>query len=270
MAPTRSRDGEQFEAAVIGSLDPGGRLHGSEIADWLSTQAQDRGIDVHVASPLLLLVFEDGRCRSSAYPAAVLFTVEAVGVGMVESRLAVGVCRPFGWTEFHPLHRPIARQTPPADGRRIVTCQKTAPRENSIRVGAVGLESFHREWTGFRNEMRQEDSPLGESAFRVADDTVSCQTDWKSSRGGSFLRERRRCPPGSRPATLRGCSSRSPMTSDEIILIDGNSTDATLITARSNRPDVRGSAPGRRRQGGAQSICREPTLNQSARARCAG
>ena len=37
----RCASGEQFEAAVIGSLDPGGRLHGSAIADWLSTLAQD-------------------------------------------------------------------------------------------------------------------------------------------------------------------------------------------------------------------------------------
>ena len=57
---------------------------------------------------------------------------------------------------------------------------------------------------------------------------------------------------------------------DEIILIDGNSTDATLITARSNRPDVRGSAPGRRRQRWCSMNLPRTNANQLARARCAG
>ena len=93
-----------------------------------------------------------------------------------------------------------------------MTRQKTAPRENSNRVGAVGLESFQREWTGFRNEMRQEDSPLGRSAFRVADDTVVVRQigvkPWRIFPPRTEVLPR----PGLRPATLRGCSSRSPMT----------------------------------------------------------
>jgi glycosyltransferase involved in cell wall biosynthesis len=56
---------------------------------------------------------------------------------------------------------------------------------------------------------------------------------------------------------------------DEIILVDGNSTDATLITARSNRPDVGAKAVLNQSVARLnQSVARN--VNQLARARCAG
>lgn len=59
MALVRSISGGNIEAAVVGSLDPD--RDGWVIDDWLSAQAQRRGIDVHEDSSLERLVFVDGR-----------------------------------------------------------------------------------------------------------------------------------------------------------------------------------------------------------------
>jgi len=61
MSPMRSRAGGTIEAAIIGSFEPDPELPGPALADWMSAQAKERGIEVHAASPLQRLVFEDGQ-----------------------------------------------------------------------------------------------------------------------------------------------------------------------------------------------------------------
>ena len=74
-----------------------------------------------------------------------------------------------------------------------------------------------------------------------------CQNSWSQAVADFSLRERSVAPPRFEARNIARVLDIADDI-DEIISIDGNSTDATLITARSNRPDVRGSAPGRRRQ----------------------
>ena len=57
----RAESGEKFETAVVGVLAPGIPRDGRSIADWLSRQAQTRGVDVHRDSTLERLVFESGQ-----------------------------------------------------------------------------------------------------------------------------------------------------------------------------------------------------------------
>ena len=75
-----------------------------------------------------------------------------------------------------------------------------------------------------------------------------CQTDWSQAVADLSSANGGAAPPRFEARNIARVLEQIADDIDEIILIDGNSTDATLITARSNRPDVRGSAPGRRRQ----------------------
>jgi choline dehydrogenase-like flavoprotein len=58
---TRSAAGEAVEVGDVGALDAGGSLSGPALADWLFTQAYDRGIEISTRSPLERLVLEGGR-----------------------------------------------------------------------------------------------------------------------------------------------------------------------------------------------------------------
>ena len=261
----RCASGEQFEAAVIGSLDPGGRLHGSAITDWLSTLAQDRGIDVHVASPLLLLVFEDGRCRSSAYPAAVLFTSSrpsASAWSRAGWRWALSTGR---WTEFSsaaPADRPTdtARRQPENRDMPENGVQRKQQPSRGRRPGVVspGVDRLSK-----RDATRR--FAVGAVCFSRRGRRRRCQTDWShavadlsSANGGA-------APAGFEARNIAWVPEQIANDVDEIILVDGNSTDATLITARSNRPDVKGGAPERRRQRRCSINLPRTNANQLAR-----
>src|ERR1700687_1119416 len=61
MTMMRSRTGETIEAAIVGSVELDREHPGPALADWLVTQAWDRGIEVYAANPLQRLVFEDGQ-----------------------------------------------------------------------------------------------------------------------------------------------------------------------------------------------------------------
>ena len=61
MATVCSSSGEKFEVAVLGAVEPGAAQPGWSIEDWLSEQADARGIDVHRGAALTRLVFDDGR-----------------------------------------------------------------------------------------------------------------------------------------------------------------------------------------------------------------
>ena len=56
----RTVDGESLEVAEIGSITPDPADIGGSVLDWLTAQARDRSIEVHQATSLQRIVFEDG------------------------------------------------------------------------------------------------------------------------------------------------------------------------------------------------------------------
>jgi hypothetical protein len=56
----RTVDGESLEVAEIGSITPDPADIGGSVLDWLTAQARDRHIEVHQATSLQRIVFEDG------------------------------------------------------------------------------------------------------------------------------------------------------------------------------------------------------------------
>jgi hypothetical protein len=56
----RTVDGESLEVAEIGSITPDPANVGGSVLDWLTAQVRDRRIEVHQATSLQRIVFEDG------------------------------------------------------------------------------------------------------------------------------------------------------------------------------------------------------------------
>jgi hypothetical protein len=56
----RTVDGDSIEVAEIGSITPDPANVGGSVLDWLNAQALDRGIDIHHATSLDRIVFEEG------------------------------------------------------------------------------------------------------------------------------------------------------------------------------------------------------------------
>ena len=64
----RTRGGEAIEVNEVGAFEPGGlEFTGLTLADWLLAQVGERGIEVHAASPLQRIVFEDGRVVGAVF-----------------------------------------------------------------------------------------------------------------------------------------------------------------------------------------------------------
>ena len=56
----RTVDGESLEVAEIGSITPDPANVSGSVMDWLNTQAEDRDIEIHKATSLQRIVFEEG------------------------------------------------------------------------------------------------------------------------------------------------------------------------------------------------------------------
>jgi hypothetical protein len=56
----RTVDGDSIEVSEIGSITPDAANVGGSVLDWLNAQALDRGIEVHHATSLERIVFEEG------------------------------------------------------------------------------------------------------------------------------------------------------------------------------------------------------------------
>jgi hypothetical protein len=56
----RTIDGESIEVAEIGTISPDPANVGGSVMDWLNVQARDRGVEVHRATSLERIVFEEG------------------------------------------------------------------------------------------------------------------------------------------------------------------------------------------------------------------
>jgi hypothetical protein len=58
--PLRTVDGDSLQVAEIGSITPDPANVGGSVLDWLTAQARDRRIEVHQATSLQRIVFEEG------------------------------------------------------------------------------------------------------------------------------------------------------------------------------------------------------------------
>jgi hypothetical protein len=66
-ATLRTVDGESIEVAEIGSITPDPDNVGGSVMAWLTAQAQDRGIEVHHATSLVRIVFEEGEVLGAEF-----------------------------------------------------------------------------------------------------------------------------------------------------------------------------------------------------------
>jgi hypothetical protein len=60
-------DGEAIEVAEIGSMTPEPGNVSASVYEWLTTQAHDRGIEMHPGSSLQRIVFEDGAVLGAVF-----------------------------------------------------------------------------------------------------------------------------------------------------------------------------------------------------------
>ena len=63
----RTLDGESIEVAEIGAIRPDPDNVGGSVMDWLTAQARDRGIEVHHATSLERIVFEEGEVLGAEF-----------------------------------------------------------------------------------------------------------------------------------------------------------------------------------------------------------
>lgn len=150
----RSSCGESFEVAAIGSVEVGPDQPKVVLADWVSAQARDRGIEVCADSPLQRIVFEGGRVLG-----AVLDTPS--GRRAVRARHGVLVA-----TGGHELGAAC-------DLPETATLQVSIVRQAASRFGRVELlttrppsgtphtscRPIYRHLTGAARETRQSRSP---------------------------------------------------------------------------------------------------------------
>lgn len=60
MTPMRSRNGEQVEAAIVGTVDLDSDWSAPDLNRWLADEAAAEGVELHIATELSRLVFEEG------------------------------------------------------------------------------------------------------------------------------------------------------------------------------------------------------------------
>jgi hypothetical protein len=102
--PLRTVEGDSLQVAEIGSITPDPANVGGSVLDWLTAQAVDRGIEVHQATSLERIVFEEGEVVGAEFrtpdgPLAVR-TRHGVTVasGGPQAAMATGQALPAGTT----------------------------------------------------------------------------------------------------------------------------------------------------------------------------
>jgi hypothetical protein len=135
MSPMRSGAGETIEAAVVGFIETGPELSGTALTDWLSTQARDRGIDVHTACPLQRLVFEDGQ---------VLGAVVATTEGSYAVRARRGVIVATGGHQLNSMDATLLNLSV-EDRSTVQVCVVSRPASRFGRVELLTKEPLARE-----------------------------------------------------------------------------------------------------------------------------
>jgi FAD binding domain len=119
----RTVDGESLEVAEIGSITPDPGNIGASVLDWLTAQARDRRIEVHQATSLQRIVFEDGDVVGAEF---------ATPDGPVAVRARHGVTVAGGG----PQATMAAGQHLPADDASLRLC---LVRQTASRFGRVEL-----------------------------------------------------------------------------------------------------------------------------------
>lgn len=105
----RTVDGESLEVTEVGSITPDPANVGGSVLEWLTAQADDRGIDVHRGASLERIVFEDGDVVG-----AVFRTSDGPRAVRARHGVTVGGGGP---------HAAIAAQRPlPTDGATLRVC----------------------------------------------------------------------------------------------------------------------------------------------------
>jgi hypothetical protein len=127
MTRMRSRTGETIEAAVIGSVELDRELSGPALADWLFSQAWDRGIRVTAANPLQRLVFEDGQ---------VIGAVVATPAGMFALRARRGVVVATGGDYANTTWPGYSR----TGDESVAVCMMSRPASRFGRVELLTME----------------------------------------------------------------------------------------------------------------------------------
>jgi hypothetical protein len=119
----RTVDGESLEVAEIGSIKPDPANIGGSVLDWLTARARDRGIEVHQATSLQRIVFEDG---------------DAVGAEFAtpDGTLTVRARRGLTVASGGPQVSMAAGQPLPADDTTLRVC---LVRRTASRFGRVEL-----------------------------------------------------------------------------------------------------------------------------------
>jgi hypothetical protein len=120
----RTVDGDSVEVAEIGSITPDPANVGGSVLDWLTAQVDDRRIEVHQATSLQRIVFEEGD---------VVGAVFATPDGQLAVRARHGVTVASGGPQVAAM---TAGQPLPADDATLRVC---LVRRTGSRFGRVEL-----------------------------------------------------------------------------------------------------------------------------------
>ena len=140
----RSRDGASIEVTEIGSFESGEHgFQGPTLTDWLVAQAHDRCIEIHAASPLQRIVFEDGQAVGAviATPDGPYAVRARHGVAVAPDGPLVNTCTRQEWLQGHATARLcLVNRTASRFGRlELLTTEPPAspycPTDRRLRAG---------------------------------------------------------------------------------------------------------------------------------------
>jgi hypothetical protein len=128
--PVRTADGDSFQVAEIGSITPDPANVGGAVLDWLTAQARDRRIEIHQATSLQRIVFEEGDVVGAVFstpdgPLAVRAR-HGVTVASAGAQTSMATGQPIS-AEGAPLRLCLVGQTASRFGRvELVTSEPLA------------------------------------------------------------------------------------------------------------------------------------------------
>jgi hypothetical protein len=162
----RTVDGESLEVAEIGSITPDPANIGGSVLDWLTAQARDRSIEVHQATSLQRIVFEDGDVVGAEFATP-------------DGRLAVRARRGVTVASGGPKVTLAAGQALPADdaGLRVCLVGQTASRFGRVEL-LTSEPLAMRAASGCRPDNRQLQANLHETHSQL-------QT-WRCGKGDGY------------------------------------------------------------------------------------
>lgn len=140
MSTMRGANGEKFEAAVVGSVEPGLCRDGWSCDDWLSAQACARDIDTGPDSALDRLVFDDGRVVGVVIttPDGARAVSARGGVVVATAGHSAGAVVTGPMVADAPVQVCVVSQTASRFGRvELLACKQTAARASAWTVSGA-------------------------------------------------------------------------------------------------------------------------------------